>query len=528
MLKYPFFVFASACVLVSFMHRNSFAGNAPQNPQPAISVFGAPLLLAFGYTPFGTASAPRELFFAASNITETLLVSAPAAFELSKDSLLFTSSLSYLPAELTTSQRVWVRFRPNQPNQGFGGGISFTSGNFKLQAPDVNGSSLHPDLSLDVVTWNIAWFGGTNGPPDDELQQELARIVMDSLGADLYLLQEIVDSVRLGNLTRSLQNGPYDYRIALYASGTSTATNGTWRSAQKMAYIYKRNLFSNITTRPFTSTSTFTENRFNWASGRYPFLMEADVRIDGITKRVVFINVHAKAEQGVTSDYFRRLGGASLMYDSLNAVYPTQHILVMGDYNDDLDETISTVAGTTLTPYHRFMEDPLRYEPISYWNTLRGENSFIGFPNVIDHAIVSNEMQLDYVPFSCIIRREAVNWVPNYRNNLTEHLPVISRFNLRQSATNLVTRVRTTEIQTGPLQLLGMPSPTPRLLFRTGSNAPVALQLYNATGQIIWQQQLGRISAGQQVQLPLQHLPAGAYYLQVQTGNTRHSLKLLR
>lgn len=527
-VKYYLVTFTSVFSLLIATHNKTFAKNRLVNPQPAISVFGAPLLMAFGYTPFGTETAPRELFFSANNITENLIITAPAGFELSRNNSQFTATLSYLPAELTGSQQIWVRFRPTQPNQGFGGNIRFSTGTFVLRAPDVNGSSLHPNQSLDVVSWNIAWFGGNNGPADDNLQMELARIVMDSLDADLYMLQEIVDTARLGILTRSLRNGAYDYSIAQYASGTSTPTNDTWRNAQKLAYVYRRNLFSNITSRPFTSTSSFSENRFNWASGRYPFLMEANVTIDGQTKRVVFVNVHAKAEQGITADYFRRLGAANLMYDSLNVVYPTQHVLIMGDYNDDLDETISTVAGTTLTPYHRFMEDPLRYEPISYWNTLRGENSYIGFPNVIDHAIVSNEMQLDYVPFSCIIRREAINWVPNYLNNLTEHLPVIGRFNWRQSATNLVTRVGITDAAKLPVQLLGMPSPTPQLLFRTGSNGPVSLRVLNSNGQVLWQQQLGQVSAGQRVLLPLQQLAGGLYLLQVQTGSTQQSLKLLR
>ncbi|MFN4285997.1 MAG: T9SS type A sorting domain-containing protein [Lacibacter sp.] len=499
-----------------------------QQTPPVISVFGAPLLLAFGYTPAGTETAPRDLFFSAGNVPEPLQVTAPVGFELSKDGTNFVPTISYQPAELLTAQRIWVRFRPTRPHQGFGGSIRFSTGSYLLQAPDVNGTSLHPEQSLDVVNWNLAWFGGNNGPVDDDLQVELARIVMDSLGADLYMLQEIVDTARLGRLSRSLQNGPYDYVVAPYASNTSTPANGTWRTAQKLAYVYKRNMFANISTRAFTNTSTLSENRYNWASGRFPFLMEAHVTIDGVTKRVVFVNIHAKAESGLTSDYFRRLGAAGLMYDSLNAVYPTQHVLIAGDYNDDLDETISTVAGTTLTPYHRFMEDPARYEPISYWNTLRGENSYIGYPNVIDHAIVSNEMQLDYVPFSCIIRREAINWVPDYRNNLTDHLPVVSRFNWRQSATNLVTRVREPEAAPGNLQLLGMPGATPVLLFKTASSRPVTLQVFNPGGQLLWQQQLSRVAAGQQVQLPLQHLPAGLYYLQVQTGNSRHTLKLIR
>jgi hypothetical protein len=33
----------------------------------------------------------------------------------------------------------------------------------------------------------------------------------------------------------------------------------------------------------------------NWASGRYPFMMTADVTLNGVTKTIRFVLIHAKA-----------------------------------------------------------------------------------------------------------------------------------------------------------------------------------------------------------------------------------------
>ena len=505
----------------------SAADPSQSTPTPVVSVFGSPLLLNFGYHPAGTITTGRPVGFSCTSITNPLVLTVPPGFELSKDNQVFATTLVYTPAELISQQTCFIRFAPQAANTGFGGSLLFTTTGFSRTGPDLSASSLHPDHSLDVVNWNIAWFGGVNGPVNLDLQVENARIVMDSLGADLYMLQEIVDTARLGLLTRSLLNGPYDYIVASYASNTTTNTNTTWRNAQKLAYVYRRSLFSNIHTRGYTSSAGNT-NRINWASGRYPFLMDAQVTVNGITKRVLFFNIHAKAELGETNDYFRRLGAANLLYDSLTTMFPTQHLLVAGDFNDDLDETISKVAGTTLPPYFQFMEDSVNYTALSYWNTLRGENSFIGFPNVVDHAIASNEMALDYHAYSCILRREALNWVNQYRDSLTDHLPLVSRFDWRQSALNQVTSLRRIPETAAGLQLSGVPGPQPRLWFRKTLPGPVYLQVRTLNGQLLWQQQLGRVNEGQQVMLPLHHLPSGLYLLEVSSREGRSSLKLVR
>lgn len=485
-----------------------------------------PLLLHFGYMAPGS-SRTRSFQFTGQNVAATLTLTAPEGFELSKNNTIFTSSLQYTGTEANNSNQVFIRFRPLQANKGFGGSVTFSTTGLSVSRPDVSGSSLLPSLSLDVVTWNLAWFGGTgNGPSDEDRQQFYASVVMDSLDADIYVLQEIVDTSRLGALARSLRNGPYSYVVSSYASGTTTNTNGTWRSAQKLAYIYRTQLFNITSARGFTNTSTHPDNYYNWASGRFPFLLDALVTVDGITKRVAFLNLHAKAESGLVSDYERRRGAAQLLYDSVNVAFPTQHVLITGDFNDDLDQTISSALPGFSTPYLSFMNDPVRHTAVSFWNTLRGDNSYIGFPNVIDHAIVSNEMQQDYLPFSCILRKDATSWVPFYRSDLTDHYPLQSRYYFRQSQLNQVTSVTEPMAQSRWAEVLGNGSTTPALRFTKSLTGPLTVRLFSTTGQLLWQRQVGSVRNGHLLQLPAGISGGGLRLLTVSGREGSFSVKL--
>ena len=486
----------------------------PTGNDPVLRVSSnEPLLYYFGYVQAGSVSASRTIRFSTQNVTSRLTVTCPAGFELSKNNISFFTSIQYEVAELGQNMNCFVRFKPTIANKGFGGSVKFNAPGVSVQRPDLSGSSLPENLSLDVVTWNLEWFGGSLGPADDDRQMGYAAQVMDSLGADIYILQEIVDTSRLGTLSRMLINGPYDYFVSLYASNALNQLNGNWRSGQKLAFLYKRNMFSTPNTRGFTQTSTQSDNYYNWANGRYPFFFESNVTIDGITKRIVFLSVHAKAEMGDTDDYLRRKGAAELMYDSLNIQLPMAHVLIAGDYNDDLDQTISSVFPGSPTPYIRFMNDTIRYKALSFWNSLRGDNSYIGYPNMVDHSIASDDMVADYVDFSCIVRKDAADWVTSYGQDLSDHYPVMSRFNLRQSNTNLITSIpNQPRIQENLYRIMYVQERPESLLFERGVPGVVSVDIINQTGQLMWRGQSQGLVAGTRISLPIFSFPPRHVY----------------
>jgi len=486
-----------------------------------------PLLYYFGFIPQGSSSSSRTIRFATQDVTSPLSVSAPEGFELSKNNVDFASSIRYETSELRPDMTCYVRFKPLAVNQGYGGSIFFSSSGIQVRRPDLSGSSLSDELSLDIVNWNLEWFGGSLGPVDDDRQMGLAAVVMDSLRADVYVLQEIVDTARLGTLTRSLKSGPYDYVVSPYASNALNTASGNWRVGQKLAFVYRKDLISFPSARAFTSMGS-SANYYNWANGRYPFLLDAMVTIDGRTKRVIFLSVHAKAELGDTDDYTRRKGASTILYDSLNLLYPSQHVLVAGDYNDDLDQTISSVFPGSPTPYKDFMNDPGRYNPLSFWNTLRGDNSYIGYPNVVDHCISSNEMKADYVPYSCLIRKDAADWVPYYEQDLSDHYPVQSRFNFRQSATNQITAASQLVVvpDTQLFRMVFVNEKPISFLFDRSLTGTVSMEIWSDAGQLVWRQQRTGIAAGTMIPMPDIYFSAGVYRVFVRTGKGNQSISV--
>ena len=482
------------------------------NPSLRVSS-NEPLLYFFGYVPLGNTSISRTIRFSTQDVTSSLTISCPAGFELSKNNNSFTTSIQYTAAELSQDMTCYVRFRPTEINKGYGGTVSFGAVGVQVQRPDLSGSSLPESLTLDVVNWNLEWFGGSLGPSDDDRQMFYAGKVMDSMNADIYVLQEIVDTARLGALARSLQNGPYDYAVSLYASNSNNQLNGNWSSGQKLAFIYRKTFFSNVISRGFTQFSNRSDNSYNWANGRFPFLLESNVTIDGITKKIIFLSVHGKAELGDYDDYLRRKGASDLMYDSLNFVYPTNHVLIAGDYNDDLDQTISSRYPGSPTPYIAFMNDQFRYSPLSYWNTIRGDNSYIGYPNMVDHSIASNEMQADYVPFSCVVRKDVETLVPFYSQDLSDHYPIQSRFYFRQSSINQVTPVTQQVRLDIPFRTIYVNGKPSSLIFERGMPRQFTIECRNNAGQLIWKLQRTGISAGTVLSLPSIPIANGVHHI---------------
>jgi hypothetical protein len=490
---------------------------------------GEPLLLRFSYLSAGQTSPQKEIRFKVSNLVAPLNITAPAGFEISKNNVSYASNLTFNISELSASNLLFIRFKPIENNKGYGGSLLFTSAGTEMSRPDLSASSLPEEMSLDVVSWNISWLGSEfNGPSNDILQAQHAIRVMDSLKADIYLLQEIVDTSLLGFISRNLKNGPYDYRVCLYASNALNTLSGNWRVGQKMAYLYKKNLFSNVTTRGFTANSTNSNNFYYWASGRYPFRMDATVHIAGKSKKVSFINLHAKAELGEPSDYYRRKGGADLMYDSLTYNHADEYFMIGGDFNDDLDVTISQSVPETLTPYYSYMSDDFRFNAISFWNSKRGDNSYIGYPNVIDHAIVSYQMARDYVPFSCILRKEVTDWIPNYRNDLSDHYPVESRFDLQQSPSNLITSVGQIQGLKESVQILHHLNAEPMVRFLTPITGGSAIRLIASDGKIVWTERLRSIPAGTSYRIPTSGLGQGVYILIITTPEGILTEKIIR
>ncbi|MDW7693362.1 lamin tail domain-containing protein [Flammeovirgaceae bacterium SG7u.111] len=305
--------------------------------------------------------------------------------------------------------------------------------------PGDGGSS---ETTLDIVTWNIEWFGSTgNGPSPESTQKENAKAVILALDADLYAFQEIADE----NLLQTLADELPDYELVINLANVSYPPNVTGNS-QKLAFLYKTSVITPISSKGLLTSihpyynggdgSVLTNagypdpdaSRF-YASGRLPFLLEAEVSLNGTTENICFVNLHARANSsnGPQERYDMRKFDVTVLKDSLDAYYGDKNVVVLGDYNDDVDETVADVS-TTVTTYEAFINDPTNYNTKTISLSNRGFRSYVSYENMIDHIMLTNELFDNYIDSSETVHYEFFD--SNYENSTSDHFPVSLSLNI--------------------------------------------------------------------------------------------------
>ena len=92
--------------------------------------------------------------------------------------------------------------------------------------------------------------------------------------------------------------------------------------------------------------------------------------------------------------------------------------------NDDLDESIT--AGRD-TPYRPFVDAAPHWVFPTAELTATGATSILGYDDVIDHILASDEIMRWYEPGSALVYRVDEH-IPDYRETTSDHLPVLVRF----------------------------------------------------------------------------------------------------
>jgi endonuclease/exonuclease/phosphatase family metal-dependent hydrolase len=387
--------------------------------------------------------------------------------------------------------------------------------------------------TFTVVNWNIEWFGSTTNGPSNENQQEANVVkILRYLNADLYGLNEVVDTLRLRRVVDSLGSN-YGFYISGFGSAASSPLSPNWSTAQKLAFIYKKDVFSNIKTRAMLNNGS--NAYFNFASGRFPYLFNANTTKNGKKRNISFILIHAKA--GATAaDFNRRKSAAVELKDTLDPLFANHPMILMGDYNDELEGSI--VNGYTVSPYDVLVRDSIKtnsnyYHSITLLPERAGERSTISFTNVIDHQMINKRMDSMYVPSSADIRQDVINVVPDYLSRTTsDHYPVSSKYVLINGDTSVVI-VNPPPPPPQPNLITGFkvgPNPFDReIFFRSGKTLNnVVLTIYNSIGQKVWQNTIPVVTSQffNEIQLPF--LPSGLYIFQINSKEESFQFKLLK
>lgn len=287
--------------------------------------------------------------------------------------------------------------------------------------------------TFNVAHWNIEWFGdATRGPVNstspggtpDDLQLAHARDIIRGAGVHLWGLGEIVDVADFETLKSQLPG-----LDGFVANDTARVPGGSsWYSTseQKLAVLFD------------TATLTFkraevilTEHNDDFSS-RPPLRVDFSTSIDGVSQPLVLIVVHMKAlDDQASHDKRQRASVALKQY--LDTYLPFERVLVVGDWNDDVDVSVTSGASGPLpSPYQNLVEDSADYRFVTDALSNARTSSTATGPETIDHTLVSNELLAAYVPDSVSVLRPDLE-MPDYVETTSDHYPILSRYALQGS-----------------------------------------------------------------------------------------------
>lgn len=275
--------------------------------------------------------------------------------------------------------------------------------------------------TLDFATWNLDWFGDASyGPTNEALQQSNVRDVIAGADADIWALEEVVDKTAFDSLVARLPG-----YAGLLANDPSVVNGPQYYSdfnntEQKVALVWKTSMVT-----VHSAQIILTGSDYDFA-GRPPMEVKLTTTLNGVSEDLVVILLHMKA--GADADSWQRRQNAGVaLKNYLDTTYPTQKVIVLGDWNDDVDTSI--LAGSP-TPYANFVADSTKYwYPLKVLSDAGGTSEVNYAGSLIDQQLVTNVMRADYVPGSGEVFR-ADQFVANYGTTTTDHYPTITRFNV--------------------------------------------------------------------------------------------------
>lgn len=414
-------------------------------PPPSLTISSSNV--EFGYTA-ANSTTDRKITILGNDLTSDITVSSEGSFLVSVDSVNFSTSVTIgHDTANNKTEPVFVRFAPGIVNLQYFDSLYVSTQPNIQDTIHLKGNTISPASTLNVIDWNLNWFATPEagfGPTDKNLQIANVRTILPKLNADLYVLEEVVNEAALADIVANNMPG-YAYVINNYGSHANTfdPTNYPLNTVQKLAFIYNTAKIKNIHTDSLlndfpvnTNDDWKTRHYSDWAGGRYPYMLTADVTLDDNnggtnTHTLHFINIHAKANTGdLGAAYTSRANGAFSLDSMLRASYsqPTDNVMILGDFNDDLNQTIATGIGTTASSYSVFTSSPADYIFPTMILSQQGQHSDVNYTSVIDNVIVNKNMSKWYLPSSATVLSDVQSLVPKYGTTTTDHLPVFSQF----------------------------------------------------------------------------------------------------
>ena len=269
---------------------------------------------------------------------------------------------------------------------------------------------------MDVGSWNVEWFGAPDqGPLDETIQQLNVKNVLKQVNLDLVGLVEVVSEDAFKTLLAGLP--AYDGLLVTDPRVTNGAAYYSARE-QKVALIFKRRFAVD------SARVVVTEQSYAFA-GRPPMEVHLSFSENGAPRTLVVLVAHFKAMAN-SDGYTRRITAANALKQYLDATYPTRWVLVVGDFNDDIDQ--STYQGKP-SPFAPFVND-VAYRFTTDSLSAAGISTTANFRSTIDHHLATDDLARRFLDGSAkVLRPEA--WVTDYVLKTSDHYPVLTHYDLR-------------------------------------------------------------------------------------------------
>lgn len=293
-----------------------------------------------------------------------------------------------------------------------------------------------PDGVLETVTWNIEGYGdGTYGsenwgPSNEHQQTKNVLQVADSLKADLYAFQEIYNQQALKDISENMKG---------YKGFVANHINGK----QKMAFVYNTNTIDSLEAGSISNVREEYQSDWSyyWANGRTPLFFRFNYTSENTTPQEFYaVVIHGKANtSNYAESYERRQKAAEGLYYYLKDNKPNANIILLGDYNDDVDQSIyyEEQNGDNVyqeTSYDEFVEDTENFDVITKKLSDAGESASINYDNIIDHITISDELFDEHIQNSTLIH-DPRPYIDNYGTTTSDHLPVWAKFEISTQKT---------------------------------------------------------------------------------------------
>jgi endonuclease/exonuclease/phosphatase family metal-dependent hydrolase len=444
---------------------------------------------------------------------------------------------------------------------------------------ELTGKIAPPPAALKVVTWNTYYFGADKdsngnilGPVDDQLQYENVKKTMLWLKADIFALQEVSNDVMMEQLISELPGYSF-VRSAAYSYSVRPAT--TPQVPTKLYVVYRTSKISVKKERPLMqefyakilsnevvladypgSSSSAAKNDDNfWYNGRLPYLVEMDVTVNGLTQPIHLVNIHATPGSTSSKDYERRKYDARILKDSLDLYHASDNLLLVGDYNDDVDQAL--LAGLP-SPYKPFVDD-VNYRVLTHDLSLTGAGTYNSGKQFRDHITTMGQQNSVYIENSISVNNEIRDYISKFYSTTSDHLPVSAQFDIVTKAesqqdvfsasiakggSGSTKMAKTAEIdaEAAVADVTELNKVTEIRLFPNPTDGYVVMQLPDDEAFMsyiklsIWSVQGSKVletggnlhKVHQQMQESILSVPKGLYIIEVITGPNKYQLRLVK